>query len=309
MDFQFKSISIEKDHVGVVFCDSKNRLIGHGKKLDQISKKAISSVINNDLSFQKRKSKSFDYAIVHAPNNLKLAKLYVFKLSDFSKYSFRDYQILGGHLFSLISFYQEDKVGLYLDGIVSKGISAVNVASEIILGSLLASYKFDKYKTVNKKEKKTLKVKIYSVNHSRIEKNYSNIIAISEGVTMTRNLVTEPPNVMTPPEIAKNAASLEKYGVEVTILGEKEMTKLGMGSLLSVGRGSEHESKLAIMRWSGHKNKKKKPIAFVGKGVSFDTGGVSLKPANGMQEMKYDMGGSGVVVGLNENFGSKKSKS
>ena len=137
MDFQFKSISIEKDHVGVVFCDSKNRLIGHGKKLDQISKKAISSVINNDLSFQKRKSKSFDYAIVHAPNNLKLAKLYVFKLSDFSKYSLRDYQILGGHLFSLISFYQEDKVGLYLDGIVSKGISAVNVASEIILGSLI----------------------------------------------------------------------------------------------------------------------------------------------------------------------------
>ncbi len=308
MDFQFKSISIEKDHVGVVFCDSKNRLIGHGKKLDQISKKAISSVINNDLSFQKRKSKSFDYAIVHAPNNLKLAKLYVFKLSDFSKYSLRDYQILGGHLFSLISFYQEDKVGLYLDGIVSKGISAVNVASEIILGALLASYKFDKYKTVNKKEKKTLKVKIYSANHSRIEKNYSNVVAISEGVTLTRNLVTEPPNVMTPPEIAKNATSLEKYGVEVTILGEKEMTKLGMGSLLSVGRGSEHESKLAIMRWSGHKNKKKKPIAFVGKGVSFDTGGVSLKPANGMQEMKYDMGGSGVVVGLMKTLALRKAK-
>jgi leucyl aminopeptidase len=115
---------------------------------------------------------------------------------------------------------------------------------------------------------------------------------------MTRNLVTEPPNFMTPPEIAKNAASLEKIGVKVTILGEKEMTKLGMGSLLSVGRGSEHESKLAIMEWKGNKNKKKKPIAFVGKGVSFDTGGVSLKPAGGMEAMKYDMGGSGVVVGL-----------
>jgi leucyl aminopeptidase len=159
MDFQFKSISLEKDHVGIVFCDSKNRLIGFAKKLDQISKKAVSSVINNDLSFQKRKSKSFDYAIVHAPNNLKLSKLYVYKLGDFSKYTLRDYQVLGGNLFSLISFYQEEKVGLYLDGIVSKGISAVNVASEIILGSLLASYRFDKYKTVNKKEKKTLKVK------------------------------------------------------------------------------------------------------------------------------------------------------
>ena len=160
MDFQFKSTLVEKDHIGVIFCDSKNRLIGFGKKLDQISKKAISFVINNDLSFQKRKSKSFDYAIVHAPNNLKLAKLYVFKLGDFSKYTLRDYQILGGNLFSLISFYQEEKVGFYLDGIVSKGISAVNVSSEVILGSLLASYKFDKYKTDNKKDKKSSKVKI-----------------------------------------------------------------------------------------------------------------------------------------------------
>jgi leucyl aminopeptidase len=125
---------------------------------------------------------------------------------------------------------------------------------------------------------------------------------------MTRNLVTEPPNVMTPPEIANNAISLEKIGVEVKILGEKEMTKLGMGSLLSVGRGSEYESKLAIMKWTGHKNKKKKPIAFVGKGVSFDTGGVSLKPSNGMEEMKYDMGGSGVVIGLMKTLALRKAK-
>ena len=141
-----------------------------------------------------------------------------------------------------------------------------------------------------------------------LEKNYEIVKAIHEGVTMTRNLVTEPPNVMTPPELAKNASSLEKIGVKVTILGEKEMTKLGMGSLLSVGRGSEHESKLAIMEWKGHKNKKKKPIAFIGKGVSFDTGGVSLKPAGGMEEMKYDMGGSGVVIGLMKTLALRKAK-
>ena len=86
------------------------------------------------------------------------------------------------------------------------------------------------------------------------------------------------------------------------------MKKLGMGSLLSVGRGSEHESKLAIMEWKGHKNKKKKPIAFIGKGVSFDTGGVSLKPAGGMEEMKYDMGGSGVVVGIMKTLALRKAK-
>ena len=152
------------------------------------------------------------------------------------------------------------------------------------------------------------KIKIYSTQHSRLKKSYETVEAIHEGVTMTRNLVTEPPNVMTPPELAKNAASLEEIGVKVTILGEKEMTKLGMGSLLSVGRGSEHESKLAIMEWKGHKNKKKKPIAFIGKGVSFDTGGVSLKPAGGMEEMKYDMGGSGVVIGLMKTLALRKAK-
>ena len=311
MDFQFKAVTEEKDHAAIVFCDSKSRLIGFAKKLDQISKKSLSKIINNDSSFQKRNSKLFDYAIIHKLENIKLSKIYVFRLKDFKNYSVRDFQILGGHLHSLISFYQEDKVGIYLDGIASKKISFINGISEILIGSILASYKFDKYKTKNKKKKggsKTNKVKIYSSNYKRIENNFINVSAVTEGVTMTRNLVTEPPNVMTPPEIANNAISLEKIGVEVKILGEKEMTKLGMGSLLSVGRGSEYESKLAIMKWTGHKNKKKKPIAFVGKGVSFDTGGVSLKPSNGMEEMKYDMGGSGVVIGLMKTLALRKAK-
>ena len=308
MDFQFKKLVIEKDHVAIVFCDAKSKLLGFAKKLDQLSKKELSNTINNDSSFLKRKSKIFDYAVIHAPANLNLSKVYVFRLKDFTKFTIRDFQVLGGYLHSLISFYQEDNVGIYPDGIVSRNISSVNGISEMLLGSLLASYKFNKYKTLNKKEVKATKVKIYSSNYSKIDKNYSNITAISEGVIMTRNLVTEPPNIMTPPELAKNAESLKKLGVDVKILGEKEMTKLGMGSLLSVGRGSEHESKLDIMKWTGHKNKKKKPLAFVGKGVSFDTGGVSLKPANGMEEMKYDMGGSGVVIGLMKTLALRKAK-
>jgi leucyl aminopeptidase len=311
MDFQFNSLTTEKDHIGIAFCDSKLRLIGYAKKLDQLSKKHISNQLNSDLSFQSRESKIFDYATVHNPNNCKLSKLYIFKLRDFTSFSIRDFQILGGHLASLISFYQEDRVGIYPDGIVSKKISFVNGISEMLIGSLLATYKFNKYKskdTKSNKIKKFSKVKIYSSNFSRLEKNFVNVNAIAEGVTMTRNLVTEPPNFMTPPEIARNALTLEAIGVKVTVLGEKEMTKLGMGSLLSVGRGSEHESKLAIMEWNGHRNKKKKPIAFVGKGVSFDTGGVSLKPAGGMEEMKYDMGGSGVVVGLMKTLALRKAK-
>ena len=311
MDFQFKAATEEKDHTAIVFCDSKSRLIGFAKKLDLISKKSLSKIINNDLSFQKRNSKLFDYAIIHQLENIQLSKIYVFRLKDFKNYSIRDFQVLGGHLHSLISFYQEDKIGIYLDGVASKKASFINSVSETLTGFILASYKFNKYKTKNKKKKndnRVGKIKIYSSNYKKIENNFINVLAVTEGVSMTRNLVTEPPNVMTPPELAKNAASLEKIGVEVKILGEKEMTKLGMGSLLSVGRGSEFESKLAIMKWTGHKNKKKKPIAFVGKGVSFDTGGVSLKPSNGMEEMKYDMGGSGVVIGLMKTLALRKAK-
>ena len=311
MDFHFKTLSVEKEHIGIAFCDSKSRLLGYAKKLDQLSKKHISNQLKTDLSFQNRKSKLFDYCVIHNPYNLKLSKLYIFKLKDFPNYSIRDFQILGGHISSLISFYREEKVGIYPDGIVSKKVSFINGISEMLIGSLLASYRFDKYKNVNDKKnqtKKASKIKIYSSSYTRLEKNYTNVVAVSEGVTLTRNLITEPPNVMTPPEIAKNAASLEKLGIEIKILGEKEMKKLGMGSLLSVGQGSIHESQLVIMKWTGNRNKKKKPIAFIGKGVSFDTGGVSLKPSNGMEEMKYDMGGSGVVIGLMKTLAMRKAK-
>ena len=126
MDFQFKSLSVEKDHIGIIFCDSKSRLIGYAKKLDQLSKKFISNQLKADMSFQTRKSKLFDYTTVYNPVNLRFSKIYIFKLKDFTNYSIRDFQVLGGHLSSLISFYREDKVGIYPDGIISKKVSFIN---------------------------------------------------------------------------------------------------------------------------------------------------------------------------------------
>ncbi len=312
MDIQFNNLRQEKDAVGIIFCDYKCRLIGHGKKLDQISKRYLSNIIKSDISFQERKSKNFDYSIIHQPASLKLSKIYVFKLKNHKDYQIRDFQILGGYLNSLIKFYKESNVIVYPDGISSSKVSSLNSISEMILGMSLASYSFTKYftkKDNNKKIKnKKKKIKIYSSQYTRLAKNYENINAIHQGVTLTRNLVTEPPNVMTPPKIAEYAKSLSDYGVEVKVLGEKEMKKLRMGSLLSVGQGSIYESQLVIMKWNGARNRKKKPIAFIGKGVSFDTGGVSLKPSNGMEEMKYDMGGSGVVIGLMKALALRKAK-
>ena len=145
MDIQFNNLRQEKDAVGVVFCDNKCRLIGYGKKLDQLSKRYISNIIKSDISFQERNSKNFDYSIIHQPANLKLSKLYVFKLKNFKDYQIRDFQILGGHLNSLIKFYKETNVIIYPDGISSSKVGSLNAISEMILGMSLASYSFTKY--------------------------------------------------------------------------------------------------------------------------------------------------------------------
>ena len=226
MDIQFNNLRQEKDAIGVIFCDNKCRLIGYGKKLDQLSKKYISNIIKSDISFQERNSKHFDYSIIHQPANLKLSKLYVFKLKNFKDYQIRDFQTLGGHLNSLIKFYKETTVIVYPDGISSTKVGSLNAISEMILGMSLASYSFTKYfskkddkKNKNKTKKK--KVKIYSSQHTRLAKNYESISAIHQGVTLTRNLVTEPPNVMTPPKIAEYAKDIQtvvNMGCQVAIV-------------------------------------------------------------------------------------------
>ena len=124
---------------------------------------------------------------------------------------------------------------------------------------------------------------------------------------LTRDLVNEPANTLHPGEFAKRAKALTRLGVKVEVLGEAQMKKLGMGSLLGVGHGSEHESKLIVMRWSGGKPGEK-PVAFVGKGVCFDTGGISLKPAASMEDMKGDMGGAACVTGLMHALAARKAK-
>ena len=131
--------------------------------------------------------------------------------------------------------------------------------------------------------------------------------AVAEGVKLARDFVMEPPNILYPEEYAKRIAKLEKEGLEIEVLGESQMKKLGMGSLLGVSQGSAREAKLVIMRWNGGKDGDK-PLAFVGKGLTFDTGGISLKPGPGMEEMKGDMGGSAAVVGLMRALAGRKAK-
>ncbi len=173
----------------------------------------------------------------------------------------------------------------------------------------LASYRFDKYHTKKAADKKPsiTTVQVVTADPAAAEAAFAPLTAVADAVFFSRDLVSEPANILYPAEFARRVKELEALGAKVEILGEAEMEKLGMGSLLGVGQGSRRESQLAVIQWNGGKAGEA-PIAFVGKGVCFDTGGISLKPAEGMEEMKWDMGGAAAVAGLMHALVGRKAK-
>lgn len=180
-------------------------------------------------------------------------------------------------------------------------------AARFALGGLLRNYRFTKYKTV-KKNAPALNRLTMGVNRpAAVKKSFAPLESLAAGMMTARDLVNEPANVLHPAEFARRARSLTKLGVSVEVLTEAQMKRLGMGALLGVGQGSQQPSKMVVMRWQGAA-KTKKPLAFVGKGVCFDTGGISIKPSAGMEDMRGDMGGAAAVTGLMEVLARRKAK-
>ena len=173
----------------------------------------------------------------------------------------------------------------------------------------LAAYRFLKYRTTLKPEKTPSieTIRVVAADPKAARAAYEKLSPVADAIEFSRDLVSEPANILYPVEFAKRVKGLEKLGLEVEILGEKELEKLGFRTLLAVGVGSVRESQVAIMKWNGGK-KGDQPIAFVGKGVTFDTGGISIKPADGMEDMKWDMGGSAAVAGLMHALAGRKAR-
>ncbi|MFZ5671079.1 MAG: leucyl aminopeptidase [Pseudomonadota bacterium] len=186
--------------------------------------------------------------------------------------------------------------------------AAAEESARAAFGAALAAYRFDRYMTTEKPDRKpsVQTVKVVATDPAAAEAAFAPLKALAEAICFSRDLVSEPPNVLYPAEFARRVKALESLGLEVEILGEAEMAKLGMGSLLGVGQGSVRESQLAVMQWKG--GGEAQPIAFVGKGVCFDTGGVSLKPADSMEDMKWDMGGGAAVAGVMHALAGRKAK-
>ncbi|SDQ25919.1 leucyl aminopeptidase [Brevundimonas sp. 374] len=182
-------------------------------------------------------------------------------------------------------------------------------AARVGFAARLAAYRFDKYRTTQKADKipSITAIRVVTSDLRGAEAALEPLSAVADGVIFARDLVSEPANVLYPAEFAKRVKALESLGLEVEILGEAEMEKLGMRTLLGVGQGSRRESQLAIMKWNGGEAGAQ-PLAFVGKGVCFDTGGISIKPAEGMEDMKWDMGGAAAVTGTMIALASRKAK-
>ena len=184
------------------------------------------------------------------------------------------------------------------------------LAAHGALGVSLGAYRFDRYRTTEKAEKKpsVTTVKFAVGKPAAAEKAWKKLSTLVDAIILARDLVSEPANILYPEEFARRVKRLTTMGLEVEILGEKEMRKLGMGALLGVGQGSVRESQLAVIQWKGAKDPRAAPVAFIGKGVCFDSGGISLKPADGMEEMITDMGGAAAVTGAMAALAGRKAK-
>ncbi|MFN3959096.1 MAG: leucyl aminopeptidase [Parvularculaceae bacterium] len=219
-----------------------------------------------------------------------------------------DAEAVGGAGLAPLLRTQSKAAAFLLDGFHTEIVAAGEAAARVALGALLRRYRFDKYRTrLEKDQKPALERLAVNTPAADARAKFAELEKVAEGVFLTRDLVSEPPNVLYPESFAARCKELEALGVKVTVLGARDMQKLGMNMLLGVGQGSARESKLVAMEWSGGK-KGQAPVAFVGKGVCFDTGGISLKPGPGMEDMKWDMGGAGAVTGAMAALAGRKAK-
>ena len=209
-------------------------------------------------------------------------------------------QDLGGAIFNKIKSIGCSEVKFYEDN--SK------ILEQLCLGVLLSSYKFDNYKMVKSKEINDLKkITVVTEQNENFSKMFEEIKNLAQGVFRARDLVWQPPNILYPSTFADECKKPKKIGLKVNVYNEQQLDKMGMSALLAVGRGSRKDSKVVVMEWLGGK-KNTPPMAFIGKGVCFDSGGLSLKPPKSMEDMKWDMGGAATVTGLLESVALSKLK-
>ena len=280
--------------------------VGEDLKPGQAAREQFASaatLIETAAGIAKFKGKSKSALDLVAPAGLNCDRLLVVGVGAEPPKTVHEFVTLGG--FTMGKLREGGRVHILLD-FAEADPEAV---SAFALGLKLRGYKFDRYKSKKPEagddEPTAISIGVRNLTASKTAA--SSLDAIADGVQAARTLVNEPPNVLFPVEFARRAAELQNIGLEVEVLDRAALDKIGMRALLAVGQGSRHESRVVIMRWNGGPEGAK-PAAFIGKGVTFDTGGISIKPAAGMEDMKGDMAGAACVVGLMRTLALRKAK-
>jgi leucyl aminopeptidase len=305
MQINFTDSKLPKNGTLVLMVAENKTLLAAAKQLDGQSKGLIKKAIDSGAFTGKRNQ----YISIPAPAGLAFGKIILMGVGKTTDVTASAIEAMGGNLYGAYAKGGDKSLQVMFDAVGSK-IDVATAAAHFALGMQLRSYRFDKYLTKEKPENKptVTSVTILVKGAAKAKAAFGPLEKIASGIVFTRNVVNEPPNVIYPESFAAQAKQLSKLGVKVEVLDEKQMKALGMGALLGVAQGSVKPARLIVMQWMGAKNKKAAPVALIGKGVTFDTGGISIKPAAGMEDMKWDMAGAGAVTGAMMALAARKAK-
>jgi leucyl aminopeptidase len=287
---------------------AENRVLSPtARQLDEQTEGALTRAISGGRFSGKKNSQ----LTVVAPHGLSVDAVILVGLGDPSAIDARQLRRIGGRVIGRLNALGTAAGAIAVDAIDGCSIETATMAAEIAFGARLGSYRFDKYHTKKKDEDKpTLKRLTVMVEGSKAAKKaFAPNDKLADGVFLSRDVVSEPSNIKYPKTMVEDIEALAEEGVDVEVLDRDRMAELGMGSLLGVAQGSVREPYLAIMHWNGApEGANQQPVAFVGKGVTFDTGGISIKPSQGMEEMKYDMAGAATVIGLMKALAGRNAR-
>ncbi|MEX2642262.1 MAG: leucyl aminopeptidase [Acetobacterales bacterium] len=306
LNVSFAKQSLPRSGVLVVAVCQGKALSPKCKELDKATGGALKRAIDAS-GFDGDKSK---VCTLLAPPGLDVSRVVLIGLGEDKKVDDLAAEDAGGHAVAALSGAGEETASIWFDLGRNVPLGEDAAAAEFAFGAQLRSYRFDKYRTrEEKKDRPTLrKVAVMVEQPARARNLHMPLGKVAEGIFLTRDLVSEPPNILFPESFVKECRKLARLGIRIEVLDKRQMKKLGMGTLLGVAQGSARDPYMVVMQWNGAKAATAKPVAFVGKGVTFDTGGISIKPAGGMEDMKWDMGGAGVVTGLMKALAGRKAK-
>lgn len=315
IDFSFKTESQLDNQLAqniIIFAGSENKLFDLAQKIDSNLNGYISKAITYG-GFEGKKKQSVNLIPDSNQKYQYISVVGIGKGEDTDENVIRE---IGAKIYEICCSSNLKEISIISENIPGSEYSPEDFAAYLSAGMLLRSYKFDKYKTIksdddesddNDKESYPEKVNIITSNPEQSQKLFEKEQNIASGVFFARDLISEPGNIIYPESFAERCKELATDGVNVEIFGESELAKLNANCLLAVGQGSDKESHMVVMHYNGNPDSDE-VISFIGKGVTFDTGGISIKPSANMDEMKWDMGGAGVVAGLIKALAARKAK-